>query len=122
MVPVPISGWVGAVGVSADTGGTAGRGIRLSQRGNLGGHFTTTPLLSDATGAFLGSVTVDGYPEVSADGQSSFGDGSKVMATIRDATGAIVQQMPGAGVLPVTGIRMAPGTPASQRPYQPGPR
>ncbi len=73
------------------------------------GHFTATQLLSDASGAFLGSVTVDGYPEVSADGQSFIDDGSKVMVTIRDATGAIVQQMPEAGVPPLTGIRMAPG-------------
>jgi hypothetical protein len=73
------------------------------------GHFTATPLLSDATGAFLGSVTVDGYPEVSADGQTFIDDGSKVMVTIRDATGAIVQQLPGAGAPPVTGMRMAPG-------------
>ena len=75
------------------------------------GHFTATQLLSDATGAFLGSVTVDGYPEVSEDGQTFVDDGSKVMITIRDATGAIVQQMPGVGGPPVTGIRMAPGAP-----------
>jgi hypothetical protein len=75
------------------------------------GHFTATQLLSDAGGPFLGSVTVDGYPEVSEDGQTFVDDGSKVMVTIRDATGAVVQQMPGAGGPPVTGIRMAPGTP-----------
>jgi hypothetical protein len=75
------------------------------------GHFTATQLLSDATGAFLGSVTIDGYPEVNEDGQTFVDDGSKVMVTIRDATGAIVQQMPGTGGPPVTGIRMAPGVP-----------
>ena len=75
------------------------------------GHFTATQLLSDASGAFLGSVTVDGYPEVSEDGQTFVDDGSKVMVTIRDATGAVVQQIPGAGAPPVTGIRMTPGVP-----------
>jgi hypothetical protein len=75
------------------------------------GHFTATQLLSDANGAFLGSVTVDGYPEVSADGKSFIDDNSRVMVTIRDATGAVAQQMPGAGAPPVTGIRMAPGAP-----------
>jgi hypothetical protein len=75
------------------------------------GHFTATQVLSDASGAFLGSVTVDGYPEVSEDGQTFVDDGSKVMVTIRDATGAVVQQIPGAGGPPVTGIRMAPGVP-----------
>ena len=75
------------------------------------GHFTATQLLSDASGAFLGSVTVDGYPEVSEDGQTFVDDNSRVMVTIRDATGAVVQQMPGAGAPPVTGIRMTPGAP-----------
>jgi len=54
------------------------------------GHFTATQLLSDARGAFLGSVTVDGYPEVSEDGESFVDDGSRVIVTIRDVTGAIV--------------------------------
>ena len=43
--------------------------------------------------------------------QTFVDDGSKVMVTIRDATGAVVQQMPGAGAPPVTGMRMAPGIP-----------
>jgi hypothetical protein len=75
------------------------------------GHFTATQLLSDARGAFLGSVTVDGYPEVSEDGESFVDDGSRVIVTIHDVTGAIVQQLPGTGAPPVTGIRMTPGVP-----------
>jgi hypothetical protein len=74
-------------------------------------HFTAVQLHSDASGAFLGSVTVDGYPEASADGQTFTDDNSRVMVTIRDATGAVVQQMSGAGAPAVTGIRMAPGAP-----------
>jgi hypothetical protein len=75
------------------------------------GHFTATQLRSDANGAFLGSVTVDGYPEVSADGQSLIDDNSRVIVTIRDATGAVVEQMSGADAPPITGIRMGPGAP-----------
>jgi hypothetical protein len=75
------------------------------------GHFTATQLLSDARGAFFGSVTVDNYPEVSEDGESFVDDGSRVIVTIRDVTGAIVQQLSGTGAPPVTGIRMAPGVP-----------
>jgi len=74
------------------------------------GHFTATQLLSDARGAFLSSVTVDGYPEVSEDGESFVDDGSRVIVTIRDVTGAIVpaawDRCPTG-----TGIRMAPGVP-----------
>ena len=75
------------------------------------GHFTATQLLSDARGAFLGSVTVDGYPEVSEDGESFVDDGSRVIVTIHDVTGAIVQQLPGTGAPPVTGIPMTTGVP-----------
>jgi hypothetical protein len=79
--------------------------------GERRGHFTAVQVLSDANGAFLGSVTVDGYPEVSADGQTFVDDGSRVVVTIRDPAGATVQQFPGAGARPVTGIRMGPGSP-----------
>src|SRR5215212_4099364 len=74
-------------------------------------HFTATQLLSAADGTFLGSVTVDGHPEASEDGQSFVDDNALVMVTIRDASGAVVQQVSGAGAPPVTGMRMAPGTP-----------
>jgi hypothetical protein len=56
-------------------------------------------------------VTVDGHPEASADGQRFVDDNALVMVTIRDAAGAVVQQVSGAGAPPVTGIRMAPGAP-----------
>ena len=74
-------------------------------------HFTAVQLLSDADGTFLGSVTVDGHPEASEDGQRFTDDNEMVMVTIRDAAGAVVQQMSGAGAPPITGRRMAPGTP-----------
>jgi hypothetical protein len=51
------------------------------------GHFTAVLLQSDANGTFTGSVTVDGYPVVSEDGQTFIDDGSKVIITIRDPCG-----------------------------------
>jgi hypothetical protein len=75
------------------------------------GHFTGVQLLSDANGTFTGSVTVDGYPVVSEDGQTFIDDGSKVVVTIRDPSGAVVASFPGAGGRPVTAIRMSPGNP-----------
>ena len=79
--------------------------------GERRGHFTAVQTMSDAKGTFLGSVTVDGYPVVSEDGQTFVDDGSKVMVTIRDAAGTIVQQFPGGSDGPITAIRMAPGAP-----------
>ena len=67
-----------------------------------------------ADGTLIGTVTVDGYPEVSADGMSFIDDGHLVMVTIRDAAGAIVNQIMPTGEpipRPVTGIRMAVGAP-----------
>ncbi|MFN8591060.1 MAG: hypothetical protein U0031_06305 [Thermomicrobiales bacterium] len=78
------------------------------------GHFTATQSLSAADGAFLGTVTVEGFPEVSADGQTFSDDGSRVMVTMRDASGAIVDQIMPTGEpdgRPVTGVRMAVGAP-----------
>jgi hypothetical protein len=78
------------------------------------GHFTATQTLSAADGTVLGTVTVDGYPEVAEDGQTFIDDGSRVMVTMRDAAGAIIDQvMPSRKPegRPVTGTRMAVGAP-----------
>ena len=82
--------------------------------GGRRGHFTAIQLLSDADGASLGSVTIDGYPEVSQDGQAFVDDGAKTMITIRDAGGAVVQQILPTGEpagRPVTAVRMGVGQP-----------
>jgi hypothetical protein len=81
-------------------------------------HFTGVQLHSDANGVFTGTVTIDGYPEVSEDGQTLVDDQSQVPITIRDAAGVIVQEVPGAGAPPVTGIRMGVGAPGF--PQNPG--
>lgn len=74
-------------------------------------HFTAVSVISDATGAFLGTVTVDGYPEASEDGQTFIDDGSRVVITVRDPAGAVVDQFPDTSGRPVTGTRMGPGSP-----------
>jgi hypothetical protein len=75
------------------------------------GHFTAVQLQTDANGALVGSVTIDGYPEVNEDGQTFIDDGSRAVTTIRDATGAIVQEISGEFDRPVTAIRMGVGSP-----------
>ena len=84
--------------------------------GERRGHFTAVQTLSDATGAFLGSVTLEGSPVVSEDGQTFLDDQSTVMVTIRDPLGNVTQELPGAGTPPTTATRMGPedsGFPAS---------
>jgi hypothetical protein len=75
------------------------------------GHFTAVQPLSDANGAYLGTVTIDGYPEVSEDGQTFSDDGTRAVITIRDAAGAVVQEISGLFERPVTAIRMGVGVP-----------
>ena len=82
--------------------------------GDQRGHFTAVQLFSDAEGKLTGTMTVDGYPEVSADGASFLDDGSRAMLTFRDASGAITNQiMPnGSPAGPgVQAVRMGVGIP-----------
>ena len=78
----------------------------VSERGI---HFTCVQLHSDATGTYVGSITVDGHPVVSEDGQSLFDDSPETSATIRDAQGTVLDVLRGGP--PVTGVRMGVGAP-----------
>ena len=79
--------------------------------GPRGIHFTATLVVTDANGDLVGYVTNDAYPVVSEDGQSLLDDQSQGTVTIRDAAGAIVQEIATAGAPPVTGLRVGVGSP-----------
>lgn len=71
------------------------------------GHFTVVQVISDAKGTFTTTITIDGYLEISDDGQSFLDDGSRSVITIRDASGAIVDVIgDDEPVRPVAGTRM----------------
>lgn len=119
--PFPAPSWFGADGlvVLSFPMSFAGQGGVEFQSAWLGtwephdettGHFTAVQTLSSIDGAFLGSVTTDGYPRVSDDGQAFIDDGSLVTVTIRDAAGAVITVVPpGTPGPPITAVRMAPG-------------
>ena len=77
------------------------------------GHFTAVQVMADATGNLIGTVTVDGHPQVSEDGTSLVDTGVLVTVTIRDAAGKTVAVVPPGtpGDRPVTGIKMRVGNP-----------
>ena len=77
----------------------------VSERGV---HFTGVQLHSDASGALVGTVTIDAYPMVSEDGQTLLDDDPRSGPIIRDATGAIIADLRGGGP-PATGVRMGVG-------------
>ena len=58
--------------------------------GERSAHFTAVQVLSDETGALLGTVTLDGHPVVSANGQQFTDDSPETTITYRDTTNAVV--------------------------------
>jgi hypothetical protein len=74
-------------------------------------HFTGVQLHTDANGVSTGSVTIDGHPRVSDDGQTFVDDAPETTITIRDAAGQIVDVIPGPPAQAATGVRMGIGSP-----------
>jgi hypothetical protein len=74
-------------------------------------HFTGVQFHTDAEGNYLGSVTIDGHPKVSDDGQTIIDDAPETTVTIRDAANTIVNVVNGPPSPPATGIRMGVGAP-----------
>jgi hypothetical protein len=74
-------------------------------------HFTGVQLQADPTGAFVGTVTIDGHPRVSDDGQSFVDDAAETTITLRDAATKVVQVIPDPPNPPATRIRMGVGSP-----------
>jgi hypothetical protein len=72
-------------------------------------HFTQAQILTDADGTLVGSLTFEGYPVVSDDGQTLLDENTQGSVTIRDAANAIVDVMEGGP--PITGVRMGVGAP-----------
>jgi hypothetical protein len=76
------------------------------------GHFTAVQAIAGASGNLVGSVTIDGHPQVSEDGTTFIDDGSLVTVTIRDPAGNVVNVVPpGTPGRPVTAVKMRVGVP-----------
>jgi hypothetical protein len=71
-------------------------------------HFTAVQLVSDADGAFTGTVTIDAYHTVSADGRMFISD-ERSSVTIRDAQNHVLDVIQGGP--PAIGTRIAVGAP-----------
>lgn len=78
-------------------------------------HFTSVQSIHDTSGTLTGTITVDGYPVASEDGQSFYDDAKRVRITFRDASDTVKIVLGEDGSLPpVFGNRMAPGAPGFQ--------
>ena len=101
-VPATQTGPQGVTFVSSEVGTWE----PISERGI---HFTAVQLHSDANGTYTGSVTIDGHPTASEDGQSFVDDSPETGPTIRDSAGNVLDVVRGGP--PVTGVRMGVGAP-----------
>ena len=101
-VPATAAGPQGVMFVSSEVGTWESIGERSA-------HFTAVQILSDAQGNLVGTVTIDGYPVVSEDGQALLDDGTQATFIMRDASGAIIEE--NLGSPPITAVRMAVGAP-----------
>jgi hypothetical protein len=77
--------------------------------GTRSGHFTAVQALSDFEGNYLGTVTVDGYPEVGDDGESFAVNSALERITVRNAQNVISSRLSGSSSNPMHGARMRPG-------------
>lgn len=80
------------------------------------GHSTFVQALSDATGAYTGTLTIDAHLDVADDGQSFVDHSPETALTLRDAANTVVQvitpyQAGDGSVPPVTAVRMKVGAP-----------
>jgi hypothetical protein len=76
----------------------------------LGIHFVSIQGMFDASGIYIGTWIIDGYPTVSEDGQRQSDDWSKSFITIRDANDEVLQEIRDDGTTPhIAGVRLTPG-------------
>jgi hypothetical protein len=73
------------------------------------GHFTTVQVLASADGAFAGTLTLDGHPQVNEDGVTFVDASPDNHATIRNASNEVIAEIPGGSPQPVRGYRIMPG-------------
>lgn len=69
-------------------------------------HQTVIQTLTTPDGTFAGTVTISGFPQVSDDGLTFVDDNPDALTVVRDATHAIVREIPGGSPKPVLGYRI----------------
>jgi hypothetical protein len=73
-------------------------------------HFVSIQGLYDASGAYIGTFIINGYPSLSDDGLTQGDDWSKSFITIRDANDEVLQEIRDDGTTPpIIGVRLTPG-------------
>jgi hypothetical protein len=80
--------------------------------GERRGYFNVVQVLSDQTGAFVGSRSMHCYPVVSEDGKSFEDDGSMIRVFVRDGSHRLITVLGEDGEsAAISATRMSPGSP-----------
>jgi hypothetical protein len=73
-------------------------------------HFVSIQGMFDASGVYIGTWIIDGYPTVSEDGQTLSDDWAKSFITIRDANDEVINVIRDDGTIPpIASVRLTPG-------------
>lgn len=102
-------------GAEAASHGIEIRGVALGcwePMSPMAGHFTVIQVLSDLEGAYIGTVTVDGFAILGDDRQSYEVEGSDHLFTVRDRQNTVVDILGSSAANPMRGFRMRAGDPA----------
>ena len=98
-------------GMEAEKHGVQVRGVALGDweaRFDTG-HFTAVQVLANLEGAYIGTVTIDGYAQLDADGTGFTVRNEDHLFVVRDQANAIIEQLAASASHPMRGFRMRAG-------------
>jgi hypothetical protein len=75
------------------------------------GHFTAVQVLANLDGAYVGTVTIDGFASIAEDGLSFSVQSNDRLFTVRDTFNAITEHLASSITNPMRGFRMRAGNP-----------
>lgn len=110
-------------GMEAEKRGIQARGVALGDWepvSSTEGHFTAVQVLANLEGAYIGTVTIDGYAELDTDGTRFSVRNGDHLFTVRDHANAVVEQLAASAYHPMRGFRMRAGNAGFQARVSPG--
>lgn len=99
-------------GMEAEKRGIQVRGVALGDWEPTSfdtGHFTAVQVLANLEGSYIGTVTIDGYAKLDADGIGFSVRNEDHLFVVRDQMNAIVERLAASATHPMRGFRMRVG-------------
>ena len=99
-------------GMEAEKRGVQVRGVALGEWEPTSfdtGHFTAVQVLANLDGMYIGTVTIDGYAQIDADGTGFTVRNEDHLFVVRDHANTVIEQLGASATHPMHGIRMRAG-------------